>query len=208
MANMISRINPWIVLDVIKIQSSPSYIHREGARSISPRSAADSIEAAIVHGADIISMSWTITALEYLRTKTSTVLSDGEGENKSAVESEMELLRKAITKAVEGDKRLLICSAADDLRISADNTLPYSSSTGPDFADWTNRAVGGPRAGFEQQQFHHVLLARKPGGGRSKGTFGKTSRVSQRVVCLYRTRGGAGFVDNILRAVRSLCRLE
>jgi hypothetical protein len=128
MANMISRINPWIVLDVIKIQSSPYYIHGEGARSISPRSAADAIEAAVVHGADIISMSWTITALEYLRTKASTVSSGGEVENKSAVEFEMELLRKAITKAVEGDKRLLICSAADDLRVSADNTLPYSQA--------------------------------------------------------------------------------
>ncbi|KAL2838255.1 hypothetical protein BJY01DRAFT_237555 [Aspergillus pseudoustus] len=126
MANMISRINPWIVLDVIKIQSSRSYIHGEGARSISPKSAAEAIEAAVVHDADIISMSWTITDLEYRMAQASSVSSGGDGENKSADESEMDLLRKAITNAVDGDRRLLICSAADDVRLDGDNTLPYS----------------------------------------------------------------------------------
>ncbi|KAL4925442.1 S8 family peptidase [Aspergillus undulatus] len=128
MANMISRINPWVVLDVIKIQSSPSYIHGEGTRSISPKSAADAINAAVMHHADIISISWTITDLEYRMSLLSESLLDEEGNKKRADQSEMELLRTAIKNAVEGDKRLLICSAADDIRLVADKTLPYGQA--------------------------------------------------------------------------------
>ncbi|KAL4946322.1 hypothetical protein BDV06DRAFT_208796 [Aspergillus oleicola] len=128
MANMISRINPWVVLDVIKIQSSPSYIHGEGARSISPRSAADAINAAVMHRADIISMSWTITDLEYRMSLISDSIPDEEGHKKRADQSELQLLRTAITEAVKDNQRLLICSAADDVRLIGDNTLPYSQA--------------------------------------------------------------------------------
>ncbi|KAL4919523.1 peptidase S8/S53 domain-containing protein [Aspergillus aurantiobrunneus] len=130
MANMISRINPWVVLDVIKIQSSPSYIHGEGARSISPKSAADAIKAAVMHGADIISMSWTITDLEYRMSMISDTIPDAEGNKTRADQSDLQLLRTAIKEAVKDDKRLLICSAADDVRLLGDNTLPYSEAPG------------------------------------------------------------------------------
>ncbi|KAL2825349.1 hypothetical protein BDW59DRAFT_179913 [Aspergillus cavernicola] len=130
MANMISRINPWVALVVIKIQSSPSYIHGEGARSISPKSAADAINAAVMHGADIISMSWTITDLEYRMSLISDNVPDEEGKKKRADQTDLHLLRTAITEAVKNDKRLLICSAADDVRLIGDNTLPYSQAPG------------------------------------------------------------------------------
>ncbi|KAL5003235.1 hypothetical protein BDV10DRAFT_201119 [Aspergillus recurvatus] len=130
MANMISRINPWVRLDVIKIESRPSFIHGEGARSISAKSAADAINAAVMHGADIISMSWTITDLEYRLSLISENMSDAEGNKKHAEQNDLQLLRTAIAEAVKDDKRLLICSAADDIRLIGDNTLPYSEASG------------------------------------------------------------------------------
>lgn len=130
MANMISRINPWVDLEVIKIQSSPSYIHGNGARSIDPRSAADAIDAAIKRKADIISMSWTITDLGYRRSSIYSESPDVEGTKKPAGESDMNLLRAAIERATKNPmERLLICSAADDLRLSGKNTLPYSAAS-------------------------------------------------------------------------------
>ncbi|KAL4980140.1 hypothetical protein BDW66DRAFT_156747 [Aspergillus desertorum] len=130
MANMISRVNPWVRLDVIKIQSSPSFIHGEGARSISAKSAADAINAAVKHGADIISMSWTITDLEYRLSLISENMSDAAGDRKHAERNDLHLLRTAIAEAVKDDKRLLICSAADDIRLIGDSTLPYSEASG------------------------------------------------------------------------------
>lgn len=130
MANMISRINPWVRLDVIKIESRPSFIHGDGARSINAKSAADAINAAVMHGADIISMSWTITDLEYRLSLISENMSDAEGNKKHAEQNDLQLLRTAIAEAVKNDKRLLICSAADDIRLVGDNTLPYSEASG------------------------------------------------------------------------------
>ncbi|KAL4807719.1 hypothetical protein BDV18DRAFT_151634 [Aspergillus unguis] len=129
MANMISRINPWVTLDVIKIHSGPSYIHGEGARSISPRSAADAINAAVIHDADVISISWTITDLEYRMSRISDTSPDADGNKTRAEESDMQLLRAAISNAVKDDRRLILCAAADDIRIAPDSTLPYSHAS-------------------------------------------------------------------------------
>ncbi|KAL4909352.1 hypothetical protein BDW74DRAFT_187521 [Aspergillus multicolor] len=128
MANMISRINPWVNLEVIKIQSRPSFIHGAGARSISPKSAADAINAAVMRKADIISMSWSITDLEYRMALFSENFSDVEGDKKPAVQSDLDLLKTAIKEAVKDDERLLICSAADDIRLIGDNTYPYNQA--------------------------------------------------------------------------------
>ncbi|RDK40630.1 hypothetical protein M752DRAFT_284857 [Aspergillus phoenicis ATCC 13157] len=152
MANMISRINPWVQLEVIKVQSSPSYIHGDGARSMSPRSATDAINAAVVRGADIISMSWTITDVGFRMSVLSDSASNVDGDKRRADENDLKLLQSAIDDAVKGDKRLLICSAADDVRLNGDNTFPYSQapelilrigSTGPQ----ANRDLGSGSGG-------------------------------------------------------------
>ncbi|KAL4890046.1 hypothetical protein BDV59DRAFT_195334 [Aspergillus ambiguus] len=128
MANMISRINPWVHLEVIKIQSGPAFSHGDGARSISPSSAADAINAAVTREADIISMSWTITNLGFRMALASNNISNEEDNQKYADQSDLNLLREAITNAVKNDIRLLICAAADDVRLNGDNTLPYSQA--------------------------------------------------------------------------------
>lgn len=57
MANMILRLNPWVDLFVIRLQSGVN--HNQG-RTISQLSAAQAIEAAIDLRVQIISVSWTI----------------------------------------------------------------------------------------------------------------------------------------------------
>ena len=124
MAHMISRINPWVDLEVIKIQSNPTYVHGVRRHSICPKSAADAINAAVRRKADIISMSWTITDLEGWKSDNVPY----EEDKMSIYERNLGLLRTAIENAVKGDTRLLICSAADDLRLGGDNTLPYNGA--------------------------------------------------------------------------------
>ncbi|KAL4876220.1 hypothetical protein BJY04DRAFT_223305 [Aspergillus karnatakaensis] len=135
MGNTITRINPWVVLDVIKLQSNLSYIHGEGARSIDPKSAADAIDAAVTHEDDIISMSWTITSRDSRRSIIPKEPPEAETGKKQAEQSGLDLLKTAIQEAVKedpvkGHQRLLICSAADDLKLGGDNTFPYGAAPG------------------------------------------------------------------------------
>ncbi|CAK41918.1 S8 family peptidase [Aspergillus niger CBS 101883] len=220
MANMISRINPWVQLEVIKVQSSPSYVHGDGARSMSPRSAADAINAAVVRGADIISMSWTITDVGFRMSVLSDSASNVDGDKRRADENDLKLLQSAIDDAVKGDKRLLICSAADDVRLNGDNTFPYSQapelilrmgSTGPQ----ANRDLGSGSGGSITYYLpgNQVAEDRRPHSakpvvyhnGSSVSTAlaaGLASLIMYCCHCLHSCQAGAEY-ENCAKALRS-----
>ncbi|KAI0407365.1 hypothetical protein F4802DRAFT_19209 [Xylaria palmicola] len=110
MANMILRINPWVDLIVIKLHCGVSHNQR---RTISARSAAGAIRAAIDFKVKIISVSWTI---EY-SSETEKVA--------GAKRNDLNLLKESIDE-VKRQGILMFCSASDDIQTTAMRVLPYS----------------------------------------------------------------------------------
>ena len=130
MANMITRVNPWISLDIMRIRDGVAYTPGGKARTIYADSAANAIEGAIIRGADIISMSWSI---KKLAKKPAVVLNGngvgdgGQGEKKSPEEIAVEALQTAIEKA-RSRNILMFCSAADDIQLLGNDSLPFSAA--------------------------------------------------------------------------------
>ncbi|KAJ2902817.1 hypothetical protein MKZ38_000098 [Zalerion maritima] len=106
MVNMVTRIVPWVDMFVMKLEDGVS----AGGRTIYPRSAAQAIEGAISHGADIISMSWTIKHNQ----------SNGDSPGIAELES---AIQKAKRRGI-----LLFCSASDEIDEGATGSLPYSAA--------------------------------------------------------------------------------
>lgn len=130
MANMIVRINPWVSLDVMKIQDSITYIPGGKTRTIYAESAARAIKGAIIRKADIISMSWTIRKLAKKSSgapNTVQAIGTGAEYKKSSEEVAMEALQKAIEQA-RSEKILMFCSAADDIQLLGRESLPFSAA--------------------------------------------------------------------------------
>lgn len=103
MANMILRINPWVSLQVMKIQDGSS---AKGERTIFAESAAKAIRGAVRRKVDIISMSWTV---------------------KKEPGGPTDDLEKAIQEARDA-KILMFCSASDDLQSGGLDVLPYAAA--------------------------------------------------------------------------------
>ncbi|KAK1147922.1 hypothetical protein N8T08_000438 [Aspergillus melleus] len=120
MANMITQLNPWVSLCVMRVQDGTS---GGGTRTISARGAAMAIRSAIGRKVDIISLSWTILA----KGRTSRPHADGP---QRPVNKDIEELGKAIDEAVKA-RILIFCSASDDIETSALDTLPYQQA--PDY---------------------------------------------------------------------------
>lgn len=115
MANMITRVNPWVFLMVMRIQDEGDRSSLAGGPTrIHAKSAARAIEDAIISEADIISMSWTIRA---------TV---APGSN-SSEDSSVTALRHAIDKA-QKKGILMFCSASDNFQQSSTDSLPYNQA--------------------------------------------------------------------------------
>ncbi|KAI1121303.1 hypothetical protein F5Y10DRAFT_282592 [Nemania abortiva] len=127
MANMIARINPWVSLDVMRIQDS--MVYKPGAEGgmqvISALSAARAIDGARIRKADIISMSWSIR-----KPAKSKVAAIANGTKQTPEERDIEALQEAIDKARK-DNILMFCSAADDIQIIGKDSLPFSRA--PDY---------------------------------------------------------------------------
>lgn len=122
MAKMIVRINPFVLLYVIRIHETTSYTSGVVKRSIFARSAGDAIEAAIQKRPDIISMSWTIK--RFIKE----VKQDSyQTEKKSADEDDIDFLADAIKKA-KAKGILMFCSASDNIEHRAMESLPYSAA--------------------------------------------------------------------------------
>jgi hypothetical protein len=119
MANMILRINPWVDLIVIKLHCGVS--HNQG-RTISARSAAEAIRAAIDLKVKIISVSWTIKYRGI--TGTSRVPSESDP-SKPVKKDDFTQLTEAIDE-VKNRGILMFCSASDDIQTTAMKALPYS----------------------------------------------------------------------------------
>ncbi|KAM0513221.1 hypothetical protein ACHAPE_008069 [Trichoderma viride] len=113
MANMILRINPWVELFVIKLHCGIS--HNQG-RTISTRSAAEAIRAAIALNVKIISVSWTI--MDRVDSGPSNPMKRDAFTN----------LREAIDE-VKKNGILMFCSASDDIQTTAMKALPYSQQS-------------------------------------------------------------------------------
>ncbi|KAG6355983.1 hypothetical protein INS49_015368, partial [Diaporthe citri] len=61
MANMLVRVNPWVILYVIRIQDlDDNSLNGDGTVKMHAESAAKAIRAAIIRDVDIITMSWTV----------------------------------------------------------------------------------------------------------------------------------------------------
>ena len=127
MANMIVRINPWVSLDVMRIHDSKVYHLPGEVRTINAASAAKAIEGAILRKANIISMSWTIKNLAQKPSASSSGQNDksGKDEIKSPEEIAINALQKAIDRAKEANI-LMFCSAADDIKTTGKDSLPFS----------------------------------------------------------------------------------
>lgn len=127
MANMIVRINPWVSLDVMRIQDSIVYKPGVdgGMRTIDPFSAAKAIDGARIRKADIISMSWSIRKL--VKTKVSGM---GTDNLQTAEEKGIKALQDAIDRA-RADNILMFCSAADNIQMVGKDSLPFSRA--PDY---------------------------------------------------------------------------
>ncbi|KAK1254757.1 hypothetical protein MKX08_008752 [Trichoderma sp. CBMAI-0020] len=119
MANMILRINPWVELFVIKLHCGVS--HNQG-RTISARSAAEAIRAAIALNVKIISVSWTIKDRGIVGTSPA---SSESGPPNSVKKDALTDLREAIDE-VKKNGILMFCSASDDIQTTAMKALPYS----------------------------------------------------------------------------------
>jgi hypothetical protein len=128
MANMIVRINPWVSLDVMRIQDSMVYKPgaENGTRTISALSAAKAIDGARIRKADIISMSWSIKKLA--KSKTSSTANVGNLQTPE--EKAIKALQDAIERA-RNDNILMFCSAADDIQVVGKDSLPFSKA--PDY---------------------------------------------------------------------------
>lgn len=114
MANMITRINPFIALSVIKIDS---VTYPNGHQAICPQGAADGLDAAVAHGADVISMSWTI---EFPKVRSRQGMHTLE-------EVQTQRLSGAVRDALKDSRRILFCSATDEVHLVGNDTLPYSA---------------------------------------------------------------------------------
>ncbi|PYI35213.1 hypothetical protein BP00DRAFT_454169 [Aspergillus indologenus CBS 114.80] len=115
MANMITRVNPWVSLCSMRVHDTGA---SDGARMIEPRSAAMAVWGAIGRKADIICMSWTILA--------KVQNSSGETASSSGIQD----LRNAIQAAVAAGV-LIFCSANDDISVGVMDFLPYQQA--PDY---------------------------------------------------------------------------
>ncbi|KAI1635751.1 hypothetical protein F4809DRAFT_612809 [Biscogniauxia mediterranea] len=119
MANMILRINPWVELFVIKLHCGVAHNHE---RTISARSAAEAIRAAIALKVQIISVSWTIRYRGANRTNPA--LSENDP-SKPVKKDPFTQLADAIDE-VKKKGIIMFCSASDDIQTTAMKALPYS----------------------------------------------------------------------------------
>ncbi|KAL6827245.1 hypothetical protein J3E69DRAFT_380382 [Trichoderma sp. SZMC 28015] len=122
MANMILRINPWVELFVIKLHCGIS--HNQG-RTISPRSAAEALRAAIALNAKIISVSWTI---KYRGAAGTSPGPNESGSSNSMKKDAYTDLKEAIDEVKKNDI-IMFCSASDDIQTTAMKALPYSQQS-------------------------------------------------------------------------------
>lgn len=123
MANMITRVNPWVSLCVMRVQDGAA---GDGSRTIFADSAASAIWGAIGRKVNIISMSWTIQAKiksELARDSDMRPKNDADINNERAIEN----LEKAV-KAAADAKILMFCSASDDIQSDAMSSLPYKAA--------------------------------------------------------------------------------
>lgn len=123
MANMITRVNPWVSLCVMRVQDGAA---ADGSRTIFADSAASAIRGAIGRKVNIISMSWTIQAKiksELARDSDLRPKKDADINTERAIES----LEKAV-KAAADAKILMFCSASDDIQSDAMSSLPYKAA--------------------------------------------------------------------------------
>lgn len=130
MANMISRINPYTCLEVMRIEDGIDYMPGGVSRTISAQSAANAIEGAVLRKADIISMSWTIrNTLAKISAHTSSInMGTYSGERKRTPdEIAIEALQTAIGSA-KSSGILMFCSAADDIQLLGKDLLPFSAA--------------------------------------------------------------------------------
>ncbi|KAK4074698.1 uncharacterized protein Triagg1_4847 [Trichoderma aggressivum f. europaeum] len=122
MANMILRINPWVELFVIKLHCGIS--HNQG-RTISARSAAEALRAAIALNVKIISVSWTI---KYRGAAGTSLAPNESGPPNSMKKDAYTDLREAVDEVKKNDI-IMFCSASDDIQTSAMKALPYSQQS-------------------------------------------------------------------------------
>ena len=126
MANMIVRINPWVSLDVMRIQDGVAAYNAGGkTRTIYAESAAKAIRGAIIRKADIISMSWTIKKALIASVGNSRDDKTSKDKKKSPEEIAIGALQEAIDEA-KSLKILMFCSAADDIQVVGKDSLPFS----------------------------------------------------------------------------------
>ncbi|KAL7961526.1 hypothetical protein V8C34DRAFT_311755 [Trichoderma compactum] len=121
-ANMIVRINPWVELFVIKLHCGAS--HNQG-RTISARSAAEALRAAIALNVKIISVSWTI---KYRGAAGTSLAPNESGPPNSMKKDAYTDLREAVDEVKKNDI-IMFCSASDDIQTSAMRALPYSQQS-------------------------------------------------------------------------------
>ncbi|KAL1864707.1 hypothetical protein Daus18300_007509 [Diaporthe australafricana] len=120
MANMFVRLNPWVILHVIRIQDQFDNAHHgSGVIKIHAQSAAEAIRAAIIREVEIISMSWTVRDVSKVDTNTR---APNDYEKKS-IESLKEALDDAKARNI-----LMFCSAADDVQARITESLPYAQA--------------------------------------------------------------------------------
>lgn len=127
MANMITRVNPWVSLYVMKVHRThnnqrPSSLERAKLAD----SAARAIRGAIRRRVNIISISWTLKAKKapWVRSNRSNGTNDTAG---AVLDPEAEAIGKleaAIDEAVR-QNILIFCSASDRIEEEAKNSLPY-----------------------------------------------------------------------------------
>ncbi|KAL7814959.1 hypothetical protein V8C44DRAFT_363359 [Trichoderma aethiopicum] len=130
MANMMTRINPWMSLDVMKVRAGVGSTPAGEFRTIYAASVASAIEDAIIRGVDIISMSFTIrkaAARSSSAASSEGVAAGAGGEDAPTGEAAIEALRQAINKAKDRDI-LMFCSAADDIQQTGKDNLPYGAA--------------------------------------------------------------------------------
>lgn len=122
MANMLVRLNPWVILHVIRIQDHVDNSYNgTGAIKIHAESAANAIRAAIIRDVDIISMSWTVRDI---------LIGDASAKATNRYEEQsLEALKQAI-EAAKAKRIIMFCSASDEIKAKGPDSLPYAQAQG------------------------------------------------------------------------------
>ncbi|KAH6854899.1 hypothetical protein B0I37DRAFT_410945 [Chaetomium sp. MPI-CAGE-AT-0009] len=141
MANMITRVNPWVSLHVLKVHDGWT---SRGERTIFADSAARAVWGAIRRHVNIISISWTVKGRMPVRSpRGGSPVMDSDV---AAIGKLEEAIDEAVRRGI-----LIFCSASDRPEEKANDSLPYRQAPGRVFRIGAALPNGKPAPETEDQ---------------------------------------------------------